>query len=83
MPYKIEGKTAILKCTRCGYEVKIDRNKTRDYRIRFQVEANKRTVTSKAIEARRLGLTPEEREMLREYYEVFLESFQEEEGGEE
>lgn len=70
-----------LRCLRCGYEVKSDKKAAETYRIRYKVEENKRVITSKAVEARRLGLSPEDREILQEYYEVFLETFQEEESG--
>lgn len=82
IPKGVKDKQLILKCMRCGHEVKTDKQTVNSYRLRFQVEANKRTPTSKAVEAKKISLTPEEREMLREYYEIFLESFQEE-GGEE
>lgn len=70
-----------LKCARCGYEIKADKKTAELYRMRFQVDRGKRVLTSKATEAKKLALSPEEREILREYYEVFLETFQEEEGG--
>ena len=78
-----KGNEIYLKCSRCGYEVKADKKTAESYRIRYQVEKDKRVITSKATEARALALSPEEREILREYYEVFLETFQEEEGGTE
>uniref|UniRef100_A0A7C4D7P2 DNA-directed RNA polymerase subunit M n=1 Tax=Staphylothermus marinus TaxID=2280 RepID=A0A7C4D7P2_STAMA len=68
----------VLKCNRCGYELKADKNDVDRYRMKYQVEAGKRIQTSKAVEARKSSLSPEEREMLQEYYEIFLESFQEE-----
>ncbi len=77
MPYK-KGKTVYLRCIRCGYMVKADKKTLKTYQIRYQVEEDKRVHTSKATEARRLALTPEEREILKEYYEIFLETFQEE-----
>ncbi len=83
IPKGVENGRLILKCVRCGYEIKVDKKITNDYRLKFQVEEDKRIFTSKATEAKELGLSPEEREMLQEYYEVFLESFQEEEGGED
>ncbi|MCD6300810.1 MAG: DNA-directed RNA polymerase subunit M [Staphylothermus sp.] len=73
-----------LRCTRCGFEVKVDKKAAEAYRLKYQVGNEKRVRTSKATIAKRLALSPEEREMLQEYYEVFLEAFQEEEGsGEE
>jgi DNA-directed RNA polymerase subunit M len=80
VPVRVEGNYVILKCTRCGYEIKADKKTMNSYRIRYQVDKEKHVVTSKAVEARKTGLTPEEREMLQEYYEIFLESFQEESG---
>ena len=81
MPKKSGSGTTTLACHRCGYEIAMNKN-TSDYKLKFQVDASKKIHTSKAVEARRTGMTPEEREMLREYYEIFLESFQEE-GSEE
>jgi DNA-directed RNA polymerase subunit M len=76
-----KGNEIYLKCTRCGYEIKANKKDLDSYRIKYHVEEEKRVVTSKATEARKAALSPEEREILREYYEVFLETFQEEEGG--
>ncbi len=78
MPYK-KGNEVYLRCIRCGYMIKADKKTLESYRLRYQVEEDKRVRTSKATEARRLALSPEEREILKEYYEVFLETFQEEE----
>ncbi len=72
-PIRRENAT-YLKCSKCGYEVK-----SQDYRrydIRQQVDPSKRVLTAVTSEARDTRLTPEEREMLREYYEVFLEEFE-------
>ena len=82
VPKKSEGDNLVLSCMRCGYEVTVSRSAINDYKLKFQVEEDKRIHTSKATEARKAGLSPEEREMLQEYYEVFLESFQEESGEE-
>jgi DNA-directed RNA polymerase subunit M len=78
-----KGKEIYLKCPRCGYEMKADPKTLESYKLRYQVEKDKRVITSKPTAARKAGLTPEEREILKEYYEVFLETFQEEEGGQE
>ncbi len=78
-----KDKQVYLRCLRCGYTIMADKKATESYRIKYQVEEDKRVITSKATEAKRLALSPEEREILREYYEVFLETFQEEEGGED
>ncbi len=82
VPKKSEGENLVLKCMRCGYETSVSKSTINDYKLKFHVEADKRIHTSKATEAKKIGLTPEEREMLQEYYEIFLESFQEE-GSEE
>ncbi len=78
-----KGNEIYLRCTRCGYEVKADKKTAESYRLKYQVEKEKRVITSKATVARKATLSPEEREILKEYYEVFLETFQEEEGGSE
>jgi len=75
-----EGNTVYLKCSKCGYKVKSQGYKK--YNIKQQVEPSKRVLTAVAGEARESGLSPEEREMLREYYEVFLEEFERSEGEE-
>jgi len=77
IPKGSEGELIVLKCTRCGYEVKVEKSST-SYKLRFQVESGKRVATSKAVEARKTGMTSEEREMLQEYYEILLETLQEE-----
>jgi len=83
VPVRSEDDYVILKCVKCGYEVKSDKKSSNDYRIKFQVDAGKRIQTAKATEARVITLTPEERELLQEYYEIFLESFEEEESSED
>jgi len=44
----------------------------------YQVESTKRVATAVASEARESKLSQEEREMLSEYYEIFLEEFERE-----
>ncbi|WP_440060261.1 DNA-directed RNA polymerase subunit M [Thermogladius sp. 4427co] len=73
----------VLKCPRCGYEEKASREDLDKYGIKYVVESSKRTVTAKATEAKQTALSPEEREMLQEYYEILLESMREEETEEE
>ncbi|ADV65537.1 DNA-directed RNA polymerase subunit M [Desulfurococcus mucosus] len=68
----------VLKCNRCGYEAKTDVKKER-YGVKYQVDASKRVVTAQATEAKEAKLSPEEREILREYYEVLLEELEQEE----
>ncbi|MEM1700272.1 MAG: DNA-directed RNA polymerase subunit M, partial [Desulfurococcaceae archaeon] len=72
-PFK-KGDEVLLKCTKCGFETKAgDKEK---YSMKYQVGSSKRTVTAKVSEAKESKITPEEREMLREYYEIFLEEFE-------
>lgn len=77
IPHKNEDGSTTLECNRCGYKVVVNKS-PEDYRIRYHVGADKKIRTSKAVEARKTAMSPEEREMLREYYEIFLESLQEE-----
>ncbi len=81
VPVKEEGKT-YLKCTKCGYTMELKKEQMDKYKIRHEVEEEKHVITAKATKGVRRALTPEEREMLQEYYEVFLESFEAEEVGE-
>ncbi|MEM2024769.1 MAG: DNA-directed RNA polymerase subunit M [Desulfurococcaceae archaeon] len=64
-----------LKCNKCGFETK---KKSEKYTVKYQVESAKRVATAVASEAKETKLTPEEREMLSEYYEIFLEEFERE-----
>lgn len=77
------GRKTFLQCSKCGYKIEMDRSARERYRISYEVEEEKRVVTAKATKGVKRALTPEEREMLQEYYEVFLESFEAEEGGAE
>ncbi|MEM2524474.1 MAG: DNA-directed RNA polymerase subunit M, partial [Desulfurococcaceae archaeon] len=52
--------------------------KEKKYEMTYQVESTKRVATAVASEAKETKLTPEEREMLSEYYEIFLEEFERE-----
>lgn len=70
---KKEGGEVVLKCSKCGYEIK--GGEDRKYSVKYYVEPSKRTSTTTVSEARESKLTPEEREMLKEYYEIFLEEF--------
>ncbi|NAZ27552.1 MAG: DNA-directed RNA polymerase subunit M [Thermogladius sp.] len=73
----------VLKCPRCGYEEKASKKDLEAYGLKYVVDSSKRTITAKATEARESSLSPDEREMLQEYYEVLLESMKEEESEEE
>jgi len=78
VPTRKNGKI-YMKCTRCGYEVEVKEEKGRKDSITYQIEANKRVATAVASEAKERKLTEEEREMLSEFYEIFLEEFEKEE----
>ncbi len=69
----------ILKCTKCGYKVGLKNELINRYRLSQEIDFEKRVITAKATKSVKRALTPEEREMLQEYYEVFLESFETEE----
>ncbi len=82
VPVKSGGKI-YLQCSRCSYRIEMDKSTREKYRISYEIEEEKRVATAKATKGVKRTLTPEEREMLQEYYEVFLESFEAEEGGTE
>jgi len=73
VPVRKEG-AVYLKCSKCGYEAKSEGS--RRYDVKHQVESSKRVLTAATSEARDTKLSPEDREMLREYYEIFLEEFE-------
>ncbi len=78
-----EGEALLLKCRSCGYVEKAEASAVQEYRLTRSVEEEKRVKTASVSEARMLSKEKkeEEREMLQEYYEIFLETFGE--GGEE
>jgi len=78
LPKGVEGDEYVLECSRCGYRVRVDKREADKYRLKYHVEEEKRITTSKSVESKKTEMTPEQREMLSEYYEIFLESFQEE-----
>ncbi len=78
-----EGDKTSLKCTKCGYKINLTNEQISKYRISQEIGFEKRVITAKVTKGVKRALTPEEREMLQEYYEVFLESFETEEAGSE
>lgn len=79
-----KGEKLILRCRICGYEEEVSKAVGKEYTIKHNVEEEKRVKTSKVSEPIKPIRREEEREMLQEYYEIFLETFSEEEvGGEE
>lgn len=84
VPLRRDNKT-VLKCRVCGYEedVKVARAEE-GYKLTHSIQEEKRVKTSKVSEEAGKPLRrEEEREILQEYYEVFLESFSEEESSSE
>jgi len=76
VPVKKDGET-ILKCPKCGYEE--NSNSKKGYEYRIQIDNSKRVITSRAIEMKETKITPEERDLLNEYYDILLEELEKEE----
>ncbi|MCD6564035.1 MAG: hypothetical protein J7K23_09015 [Thermoproteales archaeon] len=70
-----------LVCKKCGYEKKA--SKSAGYKKKEKISENKKNklviITSSSITSKEK--LQEERELLQEYYEVFLETMEGEEGG--
>lgn len=82
VPVRKGGRTS-LRCRVCQYELTAKSGAERGYRVSHSVEKEKKVKTAKVSEPRRPLRSEEEREMIQEYYEIFLESFVEEEAAEE
>lgn len=76
MPVKKDDKV-ILKCKSCGFEK--DLEKSESYKIVQQVEEGKRRKMLIVEEPVKIKRKEEEKELMAEYYKVFLESYEEEE----
>lgn len=74
-----ENEKKYLVCMKCGYKIGLDVEDKNKYKLSYEVSSDKKVVTAKASQAARGGMTPEEREMLQEYYEILLEELAEEE----
>jgi len=74
-PQKVEGKSHLV-CRRCGYR-KEDVG-GRSYRVREEVSREKREklIVLEGARGREREKIEEERELLKEYYEIFLESME-------
>jgi len=79
VPVKKDGEI-ILKCPKCGYEETSNNKKGYEYRI--QIDDSKRIITSQPTEMKETKITPEERDLLNEYYDILLEELEKEETGE-
>jgi DNA-directed RNA polymerase subunit M/transcription elongation factor TFIIS len=78
------GNQIVLKCTKCGYETKVGKEK-KSYVIKEKVSEKERTkTTSLDTEPAKFGISDEEHQQrVEDYYEIALELMQEEgeEGG--
>ncbi len=74
-----EGEKKYLVCMKCGHKIELEVEDKEKYKLSYKVGSEKKVVTAKASQAARGGITPEEREMLQEYYEILLEELAEEE----
>jgi len=82
-----KGKQVVLKCTKCGYEMKVGKEK-KSYVIKEKVSEKERTKTTSLVsEPSKFGVSDEEQQQrLEDYYEIALELMEEESeegGGEE
>ena len=80
-----KGNRVVLKCTKCGYEMSIGREKNK-YVLKEKVSEKERLKTTSLVsKPSKFGPSEEEKEQrLEEYYAIALELMQEEEsGGEE
>jgi len=79
-----KGKQVVLKCTKCGYEMKVGKEK-KSYVIKEKVSEKERTKTTSLVsEPSKFGVSDEEQQQrLEDYYEIALELMEEEseEGG--
>lgn len=78
LPKKKSSNKIVLYCSRCGYVAKVKPDELERYKVTYVVDSSKRVQTSKATEGKKISLSEEDREILQEYYKVFLESLQEE-----
>ncbi len=87
VPASREGDVIVLRCTRCGYEMRVKATELHGYTLAARSPEEERTITTSQVsEARRRpAKTLEEWEQEREEYrEILLEQLQEElEGTEE
>lgn len=74
-----EDEKKYLVCMKCSYRMELEIEDKNKYKLSYEVSSEKKVVTAKASQAARGGITPEEREMLQEYYEILLEELAEEE----
>jgi len=78
VPVKEKEKT-VLKCTKCGYVMKLE--KGAEYKLREEVDKKSRVKTTSIVSSERgqAGPSIEEKEQrVEDYYEIALELIQEE-----
>jgi len=77
-PERRKGRVYLV-CKRCGYSREMEKEE-RGYRIRETVSEEKREklIVIEGLKKREKEKLEEERELLREYYEVFLETMESE-----
>jgi len=77
-PERREGHVYLV-CKRCGYRREMEKGE-RGYRVRETVSKEKREklIVIEGLKRREKEKLEEERELLREYYEVFLETMESE-----
>lgn len=77
VPTSSEGKTFLI-CRKCGYKKEV--TSKRGYMVRGEVSNDKREklLVIEGVRSREKEKVEEEREMMKELYEVFLESMESE-----
>lgn len=83
VPAKKNGKT-VLRCTKCGYEMRSGKEKDK-YKISEKVKEEKKVKTTSLVSTpSRFGISTEEQQQrLEDYYDIALELIQEEMEGTE
>ena len=73
-----ENSRIVLVCPQCKNSIEVTRSVEVGYRVKHEVEEEKRTKMAVVTGAER-KLTEEERQLLEDYYKVFLETYMESE----
>lgn len=78
VPVKEKGKT-ILKCSKCSYVMKLEKETT--YKLKEEVDKKSRVKTTSVVSSEKERLAPsieEKEQRVEDYYEIALELIQEE-----
>ena len=80
VPVKKNNKI-FLVCPKCGYEKEVKKSKNNSYRKTFKISEDKKTKTAILEENTKINKEEKvrEKELLKEYYEIFLETMEENE----